>query len=628
MQLPPSVVIQAVAANRRHQARLSFSDAGLGFRRRPLPSTLPAADFEFGTIPSNPHPSSSSRSPQTDSLLLGLRSSYRDHIDLANSTGDHKLYSRDPAWRAKLDDLCAQMVTATGGLGSSTRLIRSSHSDRAQSNTNPARVAVAMQPALAKSLVSQEQVDRLTGFAREGVRAKEFRDLDGPATILGRPSDPSPEDEEVLLDFFYEHAAAGRIMTFADGFAGQLDTMGELVLSPSFVVRATGKKPRPVSNLSATEASPNPIIQALNDSDTRPSAQATDRVDIDYDGFTTISGVCKLIMATLVAMILLPGKYNISDITQLSLLMIVMDGDAAFYRLPVHASLIGVQATRIGLRTFVMMCCIFGWAVSSKAFSHVSAAISAVHSSCVDTASFITVDSQELLLDPPPSTVAALLLDTTAEHSGISIAHVDEFASCEILGGGRPQASASDLMWAIKHQLGHTGLSIKKFAAGSFWSFQQRMIGAWFDLENFSVTMPRPKVLQALELINSDEFSPSATAFPLAAAEKLLGVLRWVSQCTPIGDSAFLIGLTRQRKGSEDGSRLIKPWRHFGEADAVALRKGHNDLLIRRYYLEAAALNPLVASASMVSLLKPEDRLLVPGQSQLLAWYSGDLSLA
>jgi hypothetical protein len=204
---------------------------------------------------------------------------------------------------------------------------------------------------------------------------------------------------------------------------------------------------------------------------------------------------------------------------------------------------------------------------------------------------------------------------------------VDDFAALELANKSRLKASAAQLAWSIKAMLGHDGLSLKKFVAGSFWSDFQRMIGAWFDTSTFTVTMPLEKIVAALDILLSDEFNGTFDDFQLAACASLHGKIRWACLCTPLGDCHFLINIERQRKGSEPGHRRVKAWRHTGESEEMALAKGRNDLLIRRVFLEACIRDPRLASTSMVNLMTLENRMLVPGQSKYLVWLSGDFSV-
>ena len=59
------------------------------------------------------------------------------------------------------------------------------------------------------------------------------------------------------------------------------------------------------------------------------------------------------------------------------------------------------------------------------------------------------------------------------------------------------------------------GLSLKKFVVSSFWSDLQKVIGGWFDVDTFTVTMPKGKVADALAILNSDELASHQVSFEL-----------------------------------------------------------------------------------------------------------------
>ena len=71
----------------------------------------------------------------------------------------------------------------------------------------------------------------------------------------------------------------------------------------------------------------------------------------------------------------------------------------------------------------------------------------------------------------------------------------------------------------------------------------------------------------------------------------------------------------------------MKPASHHGESSELTLAKFHNDMSVRRRFLEATADNPRIVTCSMVSVMSVDDRLCVPGQSKWLVWLSGDFSL-
>ena len=546
--------------------------------------------------------------------MIAARHRFWKMVGVTSNADDHKLASKDWYWRQEMMEATDAIFTASGSLEACANLIRSAHPDRAQTNMNPARIAVTLQPAVESGNLTQQQVNRLVSIAKVGIVAEEFRDLEGDALDLSTGAPIEGEDADAVLDYYFEHAALGRVLMFSPAMLKKMDSLGELVLSPSFVVRAPGKKPRPILHLSSTEAGVN--------------QRMVDDVEASDTGYTTIAGIAGMIVQTFVAMILLPGKYSIEDIMGFEVVMIVMDGDAAFFRIPVHSKMVGMQATRVDRITIVPLCCTFGWARSAEEFSHFTTAITAAHTSNIDTAEMI--NSCGLAKNPSTKlhpNIEAIVNDMQPKHSHVSKGHVDDFTAIEIVAGRRPDASAADLAWAIKALLGHDGLSLKKFKASSFWSSFQKVIGGWFDTTNFTITMPVVKIKEVLELLDSDDFAKHQQAFPIGACATLRGKMRWAAYATKLGDTPCLINVEKQRKTGESGIRKVKPWRHAGETHEVALAKFQNDLLVRRAFFEAAAQNPAIASCSMVSVMPLCDRLLVPGQSKMLVYLSGDFSL-
>ena len=92
-----------------------------------------------------------------------------------------------------------------------------------------------------------------------------------------------------------------------------------------------------------------------------------------------------------------------------------------------------------------------------------------------------------------------LITDRNHEHSHSSFAHVDDFCNMEEVSGNRHIGAASDLIWSIKSHLGATSISVKKLLASSFWSVFQKVIGAWFNVKTFNVTMPHEKIQEVVD---------------------------------------------------------------------------------------------------------------------------------
>ena len=540
-------------------------------------------------------------------------------VDQAHSTGDFKQASRDPAWRANICGAHAAVYQAANKatdahprrIRSAAALILSQFPDRAQMCLNPARVAQVVGPAIDHDLISQQEAQFLVSLTQKGLCVEEFRDFDGPALNLLEGNTEELEDQQILLDFYFEHASRGRLLILDERFLEECDKSGELVLSPSFLVRAPGKKPRAILNLSSTESGVN---------------QRMFQADTCSDGYCTVVDIARMILFALILMVLSPQRFSLEQLLSLVLTLIVMDADAAFFRVGVNPEAVGIQAARIAGYTIVTLCCAFGWARSAEVFSHVTAAIVALHKSEIDSAAFVAEGHSFDLPELSNAKLAQIINNTNPVHSHLAIGHVDDMTGIEVAVGDRPKASAADLAWSIMAMLGHDGLSAKKFIASSFWTQFQKVIGAWFNVRTFTVTMPLDKIQQSLDILNSDDFAPHQVSFPIGPCATLRGKIRWSSLTTPLGDMPCLINIEKQRRPGEPGTRKIKPIRSSGESEQLALSKFRNDLLVRKVFLEAAAVSPRIASCSMASVLPIEDRLKIPGQSKALIWLSGDFS--
>lgn len=242
----------------------------------------------------------------------------------AHASGDFKLASKDPLWREKVIQSHAAMYEAASKPGdkrrlrSAARLIISDHPDRAQRCANPARVMQTTRPAVKDGPMQQSEAQFLTSLAQKGLTVEEFRDFDGPALDLLDGNTEDPEDQQILLDFYLEHASRGRVLILGPEYQEELDQSGEVVLSPSFLVKVEGKKPRAILNLSSTD-------QGVN--------QRMFQAETIEDGYCTIPDVARLILFSLIAMLLAPEKFSMEQVLTLVLVMIVMDGEAAFFRM-------------------------------------------------------------------------------------------------------------------------------------------------------------------------------------------------------------------------------------------------------------------------------------------------------
>jgi hypothetical protein len=302
-----------------------------------------------------------------------------------------------------------------------------------------------VQPALKEGLMTQEEAQRLVDLSAIGVVIQDFRDLEGDAFDLSVGNTEEQEDEKVLLDFYMEQLAVGRLICLPADMADELNTMDELVISPSFLVKATGKKPRAILHLSSTDMGVNQRI--------------LDDLEANKDGYSTIKDIAKMLVQAFIGMVLTPGRYNLDNVMGVDFGLVVMDGDAAYFRQSVSAEVVGVQCARVRLITAVLLCCSFGWRRSAEIFSHVTAGVQCLHASQLDEASLLDHSVQPAVIEDALSAVGQVLTDLNPQHGHVSCMHVDDACAFETLLGLRPKASAADLAWAIKVFLGVDGLS-------------------------------------------------------------------------------------------------------------------------------------------------------------------------
>jgi len=260
---------------------------------------------------------------QIASEQLALRRQYEEIIYTARASGDILGYSKKEDKRELLSQIISKIFLSVAAsdrpLKNTAAILRSRHPDRAQQNVNPARIAAAAQPALTAGLISKDQIRLLTDIARRGICIQEIRDLLGPSLDLMVGNASSPEDHAVLLDFYYEQAFRGRVLAFPPQRVNDLDSLGELILSPSFLVKAPGKKPRCILNMSSTDHGVNQRV-----------AEMPNSCRANKDGYCTVPDIAKMIVTLFVRMVTRPSEFNIEDILNIELAMIAMDGDAAF----------------------------------------------------------------------------------------------------------------------------------------------------------------------------------------------------------------------------------------------------------------------------------------------------------
>ena len=205
-----------------------------------------------------------------------------------------------------------------------------------------------------------------------------------------------------------------------------------------------------------------------------------------------------------------PARHNIEDVDNIDISMFVADASNAFFSIPVSTELVGMQCTRVAGITTIPMCCSFGWKRSAKVFSHITASIIAVQSSNLSNMAFTTasVNQQQLSGD-----LKQFVEDKIPKHTNRIKGHVGDYVVYECSHDDRQIGTAQDLVFAIKAHLGQHSVSAKKYLESSFWADLQRVILAWFDTHNFTVSMPHEKIQEAIDILESDHFAPAATEF-------------------------------------------------------------------------------------------------------------------
>ena len=125
----------------------------------------------------------------------------------AIDSGDYKLHSKDAEWRSQVlashDKIFETVKGDDRHLRQAARLVRSNEVDRPRRNTNPTSVAAHLQPALSEGLMKQSHAQHLVNLAANGVKVDEWRGLEGKALDLSTGNTKEPEDEDILLDFYF-----------------------------------------------------------------------------------------------------------------------------------------------------------------------------------------------------------------------------------------------------------------------------------------------------------------------------------------------------------------------------------------------------------------------------------------
>ena len=284
--------------------------------------------------------------------------------------------------------------------------------------------------------------------------------------------------------------------------------------------------------------------------------------------YSTIRANAEHVVLTYVDMVRHPDKYRVTDVNAIDLAIFVADASDAFYSLPISPKLVGVQCARVVGYTIVPMCCTFGWKRSAEAFSHTTASLLAVHKSDVRNAIVPKPEFKSRLnrvleqhLDTVAHTAAQrsewrkLANEVFPDHIRTSDEHVDCFGALTIVNIDAAIGAVADLVFAITSHLGLDSVSAKRCAQPLLWSSLQTIIGAWFDVENFTVTMPHEKIQQVIDLLESPDFAHDQRTFSIETCASLHGKLRWALCATQVDDSVALINIEKQRQQKSKSSQ-------------------------------------------------------------------------
>ena len=108
-----------------------------------------------------------------------------------------------------------------------------------------------------------------------------------------------------------------------------------------------------------------------------------------------------------------------------------------------------------------------------------------------------------------------MITDKAPEFPRLIEAHVDDFCVLTDTQDRGYIGAAADLMWSIKSHLGAASISVKKLLESSFWSGFQKIIGAWFNVETFTVTVSHNRIQETIDMFDSGSFDKSATEFEM-----------------------------------------------------------------------------------------------------------------
>ena len=134
--------------------------------------------------------------------------------------------------------------------------------------------------------------------------ATEFRNLDGSALDLFGGNTADPDEEVILLDFYFAQAGKSRVLISPQADAEYLESLAAVVLSPSFLAYAPGKAPRAILNLSSHNDGFN---------------QRMDDLTPESNGYSTIPKIDEHVVLAYLAMVQHPDKYGVTDINDIDL---------------------------------------------------------------------------------------------------------------------------------------------------------------------------------------------------------------------------------------------------------------------------------------------------------------------
>ena len=479
-----------------------------------------------------------------------------------------------------------------------TECFRSYHKGRANMDSNPARVAMFLQPLVALHRLSQQHVDFLVQMHAVGIQIEEMRPLSGSAVIMENSKTAAPK-ASVIRDFNFAQAARGRVLAFGPLDTEWLDEQPELVASPAAVVPKTDADGRCVNNLSAcpkpADCDPDNIMTtSINDGPAYPDL-------IEPRGSTTGPLHAFNVMQFICYLVIFPFHFPAGDWVR-ALKTALVDLSSAYYRCAAHADATGMQSLRVMGEWFVALCMVFGKRRSGEIYPLITTAILELHQS----------------MNP-----------RNAEKSGTahfhSSGHTDDFSLIEANAGDRLRESFCALIFAAKVNAGHDSPAANKLVKNGFYSDVHRFVGNIDDVRDLMYQWPRKKQLETAAIILSPAFDPSPPWYPTWQTMKAIGNFRWSAR----GIILPLSGLHKMI--AQPGAEATKSTRTRavalpGERQTDADAKIAQDIHVLRAGMRLIVDNPQIGKVSMLSCLSWEHRMLLPGQCFKTVSLFGDTS--